>query len=106
MAGACPNCFTCTCDTTEEKEFYYWLCFGLWKAKHFERFLLGSVIPYLRLAEFKKELQYQAQLMDLPAWMATIQKLAAIEQHEALLREQLQLYAKIKVALIRKQVRP
>ncbi len=45
------NCFVFATDSYEELEFYFWLCFGLWKAKIFERDLIGSVIPFIRKYE-------------------------------------------------------
>lgn len=58
----CPNCFIVVCDTQAEKDFYQSLCFALWKAKIFERELIGSVIPFIRLPEFRKVIERYAHL--------------------------------------------
>lgn len=105
MATACPNCFSCVCDSPEEKDFYFWLCFGLWKAKHFHPYLFGSVIPYIRISDCKKILQLQAGMVDRLAWMATVQKVLALEAHEKNIRQQLQLLNSMKVAIIRQHIR-
>lgn len=50
----CPNCFVCITNSGEHREFLYWLCFGLWKAKSFHYFLKGSVIPFVTIDETRK----------------------------------------------------
>ena len=47
MQHPCPNCFTFHASTQEEKDLYYWLCFGMWKAHTFHPYLRGSVIPFI-----------------------------------------------------------
>ncbi len=48
LTQPCANCFMAICETEDENEFYYWLCWGLWQAKAFEQLLCGSVIPFIR----------------------------------------------------------
>jgi len=57
----CPNSFVCICKSQEQKDFYFWLLFGLWKAKYFHQFLTGSVIPFIRLSDLKNEILTQAE---------------------------------------------
>ncbi|HNJ17908.1 MAG TPA: hypothetical protein PKN57_12040, partial [Saprospiraceae bacterium] len=38
LTEPCPNCFVLTAKSEEDKQFFYSLCFGLWKAKSFEYF--------------------------------------------------------------------
>ena len=45
----CPNSFVFTSETEQEKEFFYWLIFGLWRSKSFHQYLRGSVIPFIAL---------------------------------------------------------
>ncbi len=56
----CPNCFIITVNNQEEKEFLYWLCWGLWQSKKFHHLHTGSVIPFVRLHEFKPFIKEQA----------------------------------------------
>jgi hypothetical protein len=56
----CPNCFIITVKNDEEKEFLYWLCWGLWQSKKFHYLHTGSVIPFIRIDEFKAFLKEQA----------------------------------------------
>lgn len=50
------NSFVLIFQNEEDCENIYWIAFSLWKSKFWHQFLIGSVIPFLRLHEFKKEL--------------------------------------------------
>ena len=52
LEKSCPNCFVITVKNNEEKEFLFWLCWGLWQSKKFYYLHTGSVIPFIRLNEF------------------------------------------------------
>ena len=60
LKNHCPNCFIITAKNEEEKEFLYWLCWGLWQSKKFQQLLTGSVIPFIRLHEVKPFIKQQA----------------------------------------------
>lgn len=62
LEKCCPNCFVITVNNQEEKEFLYWLCWGLWQSKKFHHLHTGSVIPFVRLHEFKLYLKEQAAI--------------------------------------------
>lgn len=51
----CANCFVIVCASSEERENLYWTASSLWKSKFWHQFLVGSIIPFLRLPEFKTE---------------------------------------------------
>ncbi len=108
LAEPCPNCFVCACSSQEEKEFYYWLCFGLWQAKYWQVFLSGSIIEFLRIADFKSELQARAaQLQNhAPAWKAVCKKAAAINELQANYKSQVIQLQQLKVAYIRQMLKP
>ena len=48
---ACPNCFVCLVDSTEEREQLYWILFSLWRSKSLHQYLRGSVIPFITLKD-------------------------------------------------------
>ena len=60
LEKSCPNCFVVVTNNQEQKEFLYWLCWGLWQSKKFYHLHTGSVIPFVRLYEFKPYLKEQA----------------------------------------------
>ena len=51
LDAACPNCFVFSCKSEEERDKYFWICYGLWQSNHFRVHLVGSVIPFLRKSE-------------------------------------------------------
>lgn len=53
---AFTNSFVLIFQNEEDCENIYWIAFSLWKSKFWHQFLIGSVIPFIRLYEFKKEL--------------------------------------------------
>lgn len=98
----CPNCFVIACKNQEEKDFYRTLLFGLWKIKYFERFLVGSVIPFLRISDFKQEVITQAEKVSMKPsdFKADIDKVKRIEAKEKQYYEQMLLLNDVKRALI------
>jgi len=53
MHNPCPNCFVLTANNRDEKEFYFWLCYGLWVGGFFRQALCGSVVSFLRIPELQ-----------------------------------------------------
>ncbi|AEL28023.1 DUF6943 family protein [Cyclobacterium marinum] len=54
LCTPCPNCFVCLLENEADREFLYWLCFGLWRSKSFHFYLKGSVIPFITIDEIRK----------------------------------------------------
>ena len=98
----CPNSFVCICKNQDEKDFYFWLLFGLWKAKHVHQLLTGSVIPFIRIDEFKKEVATQAEHVSKQrtAYAKTIDKIKLLEQKEKQLQQYLAVIQDVKRATI------
>lgn len=49
------NSFVIIFKNQVEVENYFWIVFVLWKSKFWHQYLIGSVIPFIRLSEFQKE---------------------------------------------------
>lgn len=49
----CPNCFVLEFQNQEEKENHYWLAYSLWQSNFWRYYLVGSVIEFLRITDFK-----------------------------------------------------
>lgn len=49
------NSYVIIFQNEDDCENGYWIAFSLWKSKFWHQHLIGSVIPFLRLPEFKKE---------------------------------------------------
>ncbi len=102
LTAPCPNCFVCICKNEEQKDFYFWLLFGLWKAKHFHQFLTGSVIPFIRIADLKNEVCIQAEKVSQQEkeYKSTVDKIKQLEEKEKAIRQNLALINDLKRAMI------
>jgi hypothetical protein len=49
----CPNCFVIQFESETDKEEAFYIALSLWKAKFWHPFLIGSVIPFIRINDFK-----------------------------------------------------
>lgn len=107
LDNPCPNCFAISCRNAEEKDYYRSLLFGLWQAKSFHQFLVGSVIPFIRISDFKNFFFEQAKALQgkEKAYKKDVQKANELEQHEKRLREQLQLISELKRMYIARHLR-
>ena len=94
----CPNCFVISCRNVEELDQYRTLLFGLWKAKSFHPFLVGSVIPFIRIGDFKNFVFEQASHLKSkePAFRKDVKKFKTLEQKERAMYEQLLLISELK----------
>ncbi len=61
LAEPCANCWVIHFPNSQEKENHYWLAYSLWQTRFWHYYQVGSVIPFLRLFEFKKEFVLKAQ---------------------------------------------
>jgi hypothetical protein len=50
------NCYVIYCKTEEDRNRLYYLCYALWITGKFKQLLVGSVIEFLRIHDFKKVL--------------------------------------------------
>ena len=102
LTAPCPNSFVCICKNQKQKDFYFWLLFGLWKAKHFHQLLTGSVIPFIRIDEFKSTIKAQAEAVskDKYAFVQDVHKVKLIERKEKQMYETLALLADVKKAMM------
>lgn len=89
----CANCFVIIFSSSEEKESHYWTAFSLWKSKFWHQFLVGSVIPFLRLPEFKIEIFIKSKeiLTDFENHKKDITALKLLEQKEKQFHENINL---------------
>ena len=99
----CANCFVLLADSEKEKEFYYWLCFALWQTKKFEHYLVGSVIPFIHIADLKNVIaEVKGKADKKPAqYQKSLALLIDIDRKSRILAEQLQLIAQVKKAMFR-----
>jgi hypothetical protein len=100
----CPNCFVITVKNDEEKEFLFWLCWGLWQSKKFHHLHTGSVIPFIRLHEFKPFIKEQAAtaFAEKEQYNKNVKALQKLEQLEKNYKQNLLLIMDAKRAIFQR----
>lgn len=103
----CPNCFVLVCKNQAEKDFYTTLLFGLWKIKHFYPYHRGSVIPFIRISDFKQVVKEQANRVSIQPqdFIEDVHKFKLIERKQQQIYEQMALLNDVKRALIYRHFR-
>lgn len=94
----CPNCFVISCRNAQELDVCRNLLFGLWKTKAFHQLLVGSVIPFIRINDFKNLILEQIKHIKDKEQVFTndVQKVKSLEQKERAMYEQLLLISELK----------
>jgi len=87
------NSFVILFQHEEDCENFYFIAFSLWQTKFWHQFLIGSVIPFLRLQDFKNEFTPRAKSMmeEHEQHQKNIAALKALEQKENQFHENLKL---------------
>ena len=87
------NSFVLLFQTEEDCENLYFVAFSLWKTKFWHQFLIGSVIPFLRLSDFKKEFFVRSKVMmqEHETHVKHIAALKVLEQQEKQFHENINL---------------
>lgn len=80
----------------EELECFRSLLFELWKAKSFQKFLIGSVIPFIRINDFKTSVFEQISHLKGKAFTKDVQQVKTLKQRERAMYEQLLLISELK----------
>ena len=87
------NSFVVIFEKEEDCESLFFVAYSLWQTKFWHPFLIGSVIPFLRLPDFKKEFNPQASLMMLEheQHLKNVAALKLLEQKEKQFHENINL---------------
>jgi hypothetical protein len=78
------NSFVILFQNEEDAETVYWLAYSLWKANFWHQSLVGSVIPFLRIHDFKKDFSSKVNemLQEHELHKKQVQALRLLEQKE------------------------
>ena len=98
----CPNCFVVSCSTKPNANYIDLLCYGLHQAKYFNQLFTGSVIPFLRISDFKKVVAMQSVAVNKnpKAFTEDVEKIKLMEQKEKFMQQQLKIIAELKRVMI------
>ena len=99
---SCPNSFIIQTDSEEFKEALYWITFALWRTKAFHPYLMGSVIPFIRIGIYKQLITEKIELVQSnpSEFEGIVKKLNFIELKEKQLKENLKLIQDLKRAYV------
>lgn len=78
------NSFVIIFQNEEDCENMYWVTFSMWQSKYWHRNLCGSVIPFLRLYDFRREFATKSDeiLQDFEQHKKDVEALRLLELKE------------------------
>ena len=87
------NSFVVIFENLEDCENIYFVAFSLWQTKFWHQHLVGSVIPFLRLNDFKKEFTAKSKIImeEHEAHVKHVAALKLLEQKEKQFHENINL---------------
>ncbi|WP_310558076.1 DUF6943 family protein [Flavobacterium sp.] len=96
------NSFVVIFQNEEDCESLFFIAFSLWKTKFWHQHLVGSVIPFLRLSDFKKEFSPKASLMmvEHEEHQKNVAALNLLEQKENQFHENINLISDLRRAIV------
>jgi len=101
------NCFVISCPNEEETETLYWLAYSLWKSNFWHQFLIGSVIPFLRIMDFKKDFDSKVNemLQDFEQHQKQVQALRLLLEKEEYLHQNISLINEMRRTILNRYCR-
>ncbi len=107
LIDPCPNCFVINFANATDKDSFFWLAFSLWQVKFWHQHLIGSVIPFLRIGDFKKHFLTKGQMMiaDHNQHLKNVEALKLLQQKEMQFRENLILINDIRRIILHRYIK-
>lgn len=101
------NSFVIMFPDEKDSETVYWLAYSLWKSKFWHQFLIGSVIPFLRINDFKKDFdsKVNAMMQEHELHQKQVQALRLLEQKEDQLHRNIVLINEMRRAILNRYYR-
>ena len=99
---SCPNCFVLIFQNAIDKDSYYWLAYSLWKSRYWHQFLVGSVIPFIRIDDFKIDYadKTSKMLKEHQEHVKNVKALKLLEQKECSFQKNIKLISDLRAAII------
>ena len=96
------NSFVIIFSNEDDCENIYFVAFSLWQTKFWHQYLVGSVIPFLRLPDFKKQFNPQANLlmMEHEQHQKNVAALKLLEKKEKQYKEDMMLINDLRRAIL------
>jgi hypothetical protein len=96
------NSFVIIFENQDDVDNVFFISYSLWKTKFWHQFLIGSVIPFLRLQEFKKEFNQKvnALMQEHEKHKKSVAVLKLLEEKENQFLKNLNLISDLRKAII------
>lgn len=96
------NSFVIIFENQNDVDNVFFISYSLWKTKFWHQFLIGSVIPFLRLQEFKKEFNQKvnALMQEHEKHKKSVAALKLLEEKENQFLKNLNLISDLRKAII------
>jgi hypothetical protein len=96
------NSFVIIFENQEDVDNVFFISYSLWKTKFWHQFLIGSVIPFLRLQEFKKEFNQKvnALMQEHEKHKKSVAALKLLEEKENQFLKNINLISDLRKAII------
>lgn len=96
------NSFVIIFENQDDVDNVFFISYSLWKTKFWHQFLIGSVIPFLRLQEFKKEFNQKlnALMQEHEKHKKSVAALKLLEEKENEFLKNLNLISDLRKAII------
>ena len=96
------NSFVIIFENQDDVDNVFFISYSLWKTKFWHQFLIGSVIPFLRLQEFKKEFNQKvnALMQEHEKHKKSVAALKLLEEKENQFLKNLNLISDLRRAII------
>jgi hypothetical protein len=100
------NSFVVIFDLEQDCENLYFVAYSLWKTNFWHQYLVGSVIPFLRLNDFKKEFFIKSKIMmeEHEAHIKHVAALKLLEQKEKQFHENINLINDMRIVILYRYV--
>ena len=101
------NSFVIILQNEEDSESIFFIAYSLWQTKFWHQYLVGSVIPFLRLPDFKNEFNPKASLMmsEHNEHLKNVAALKLLEQQEKQFHQNINLINDLRKVILHRYCR-
>lgn len=107
MSRPCANCFIVKAVNVQDRERFYSYAYLLWKADKFSEFLVGSVIPFLRIDDYRKVFfdTLKNPILDHKNIKNVINQVITLKNKQTSLLKEIEIYKRLEDSIIRRYIK-
>ena len=102
LKSPCPNCFVILFESSNDIDKIFWIASSMWKSKFWHQFLVGSVIPFLRIKYFRKDFILKCEtILNMPEkFNKSFEAINLLDQQQIIFENKLKLIKELKSAYL------